>query len=389
MKILAICARIPSEGKKGDQVLSFHRLVYLSSRHNIQIVCFGHTEDDLVAKNRLESLGISVQMFRWSKLVAGFNVMRSLLDPGMPFQCALFQAGNFRSAVKVLLSQFKPDLVYGVTIRTLKNLVDYKGPLIVDMLDSMALNFSRRIDKAKGLKRFVLKVEYERVKEYEKSVAEMALCSFVVSRIDQQVIRNNKVKVIPLGINFKNFFKVFEWQKEAVVVFTGNMNYQPNAEAALWFYKNCWGDIRQVIPNAKLVIAGSNPTADVVSLRADKSVTVTGRVDSLAGIINAARVSVVPMQSGSGMQFKILEAMACGVPVVASTLGLGDIAAIDGQDILLADTPKAFTKAVISLLQSNERRNHIGDAGMEYVLKNHNWDVLNQNFEHALTGELE
>ena len=389
MKILVISARIPADGKKGDQVLSFYRLIHLLRRHQIHLICFGHTEDDLAAKRRLEMMGISVKMFRLSKLVASLNIMRSLLDPSMPLQCALFQARNFRAAVKVSLSQFKPDLVYGVTIRTIVNLVDYKGPLIVDMLDSMALNFSRRVDKARGLKRLVLKVEYERVKEYEKKVAQMSLCSFVVSKIDQEIIKSNKVKVIPLGINFKSFFKVFEWQKDPVVVFSGNMNYEPNVEAVLWFYKNCWLELKQVIPDAKLVIAGSNPTTDIVSLRTDKSVTVTGKVESLADIINEARVSIVPMQSGSGMQFKILEAMACGVPVVASTLGLGDINAIDGQDILLADTSKSFTEEVISLLQSDERRNNVGNSGMKYVLNNHNWEVLNQNFEQAFLGELE
>jgi glycosyltransferase involved in cell wall biosynthesis len=113
-------------------------------------------------------------------------------------------------------------------------------------------------------------------------------------------------------------------------------------------------------------------------------VTVTGRVPSLASVINAARVSIAPMQSGSGMQFKILEAMACGVPVVVSTLGLGDIAAEINKDFLLADTPDSFVQAILSLLQSEELREKIGNAGWQFVKKHHTWDMLNADFEQSI-----
>jgi glycosyltransferase involved in cell wall biosynthesis len=134
----------------------------------------------------------------------------------------------------------------------------------------------------------------------------------------------------------------------------------------------------------RLVIAGNNPRPEVIALRSDNKVTVTGRVASLAAVLNSSRVSIAPMQSGSGMQFKILEAMACGVPVIASTLGLGDIAAVDGQDIILADTPDSFTDAVISLLQSESLREKIGDAGLRYVQAHHSWDAINERFEQTL-----
>ena len=133
------------------------------------------------------------------------------------------------------------------------------------------------------------------------------------------------------------------------------------------------------------MIAGSNPTSDITALQSDTSVTVTGRVPSLASVINAARVSIAPMQSGSGMQFKILEAMACGVPVVVSTLGLGDIAAEINKDFLLADTPDSFVQAILSLLQSEELREKIGNAGLQFVKQHHAWDMLNANFEQSIT----
>jgi glycosyltransferase involved in cell wall biosynthesis len=385
MKILAISPRIPEDGKKGDQVLSFHRLSYLARNHKIKLICFGDFQEDLVAKGKLESLGILVELIRWNKIWAGLNVLRSSFDFSNPFQCAFYQSLDFQKTIRLALADFKPDSIYAVTIRALGNLGEYNGPLYVDLVDSMALNFSRRAAMAKGLKRFLLNLEFERVKEYEQKVVQRANHSFLVSSIDQKVIGGKKVSVIPLGIDEREFFKNADGRKDPVVVFTGNMNYKPNIDAVLWFYHCCWDKLRLASPDVRLVIAGSNPTSDITALQSDTSVTVTGRVPSLASVINAARVSIAPMQSGSGMQFKILEAMACGVPVVVSTLGLGDIAAEINKDFLLADTPDSFVQAILSLLQSEELREKIGNAGLQFVKQHHAWDMLNANFEQSIT----
>lgn len=388
MKILAISPRIPEDGKKGYQVLSFHRLAYLARKHQIKLFCFGDVNKDFEAKRKLESLGISVELIQWKKTVAVANAMLAIFKPEAAFQCALFESAHFQKVFQSILFEFKPDAVYAVTIRALGNVGSYGGPIFVDLVDSMALNFSRRIDMASGLKRFVLNMEYERVKEYEKKVAQRANRSFVVSSIDQKVIGSDKVGVIPLGIDGQQFFMNSDGRAEPVVIFTGNMNYKPNVDAVLWFYRHCWNKLKLALPECRLVIAGSNPTNEVVALRSDNTVTVTGRVASLAALINAALVSIAPMQSGSGMQFKILEAMACGVPVVATTLGLGDIKAEVGKDFLLADTANLFVDAVLSLLQYQELRLKIGNAGRHYVNLNHTWDALNAEFEASTIATL-
>jgi glycosyltransferase involved in cell wall biosynthesis len=236
--------------------------------------------------------------------------------------------------------------------------------------------------------RVVLKMEYCRVKEFEKRAAQQATRSFVVSSIDQKMIGNDKVRVIPLGVDDRLFFKKTDACENPVLIFTGNMNYKPNVDAVLWFYLNCWDKLKHELPECRLVIAGANPAAKILALRSDNAVTVTGRVPSIATLINAARVSIAPMQSGSGMQNKILEAMACGVPVVTTRLGLGDIKAEVGSDLLLADTAESFVDGVLSLLHSEELHSKIGNSGWHYVKLHHNWDVLNAEFEAQVIDAL-
>jgi glycosyltransferase involved in cell wall biosynthesis len=381
MNILAVCVRIPEDGKKGDQVLSFHRLSYLSRKHTIKLICFGSPDADADALAKLEALGISVQLIQWNKFVASFNVLTAIFDALLPFQCALFQSAPYKRAVAHELAGFKPDAVYAVMIRALVNLPPSGLPLFVDMVDSMGLNFSRRVALERGLKRVAFDMECQRVSAYEVNVAQQAALSYVVSKVDQKFIGHEKVKALPLGINGLEFFKQSNGGLEPAIVFTGNMNYKPNVDAVIWFYGQCWAKLKLAVPAVRWVVAGSNPTAEVLALRADETITVTGRVPSLAAVINAASLSIAPMQSGSGMQFKILEAMACGVPVVTTSLGLGDIAAKPEQDVILADTADAFIQSIINLLDSPDLRQTIGEAGLRYVNAHHTWDALNAEFE--------
>ncbi|MEN9479173.1 MAG: hypothetical protein RLZZ298_568 [Pseudomonadota bacterium] len=390
MKILAISVRVPEDGKKGDQVLSFYRLSYLSRKYTIKLICFGSpvADADAVAVAKLEALGISVQLIQWNKFFSSFSALAGVFDSRLPLQCALFQSAPFKRAVVQALAVFKPDAVYAVMIRAMENLPPISVPLYVDMVDSMGLNFSRRLALARGIKRMVFDIECRRVSIYEVNVAQQATLSFVVSKVDQKFIAHEKVKALPLGINGDEFFKQPVGGLEPVIVFTGNMNYKPNVDAVLWFYHRCWAKLKAAAPALCWVVAGGNPTAEVLALRADGAITVTGRVPSLAAVINAARLSIAPMQSGSGMQFKILESMACGVPVVTTSLGLGDIAAIPEQDVIVADTADEFIQSILKLLNSPDLRESIGDAGMRYVSAHHTWDALNGEFEQSTFATL-
>ena len=380
MKVLVACPRIPAAQKKGDQVLSFHRVAYLAQKHSVQVLCFGRDENDLSDMRALEALGVAVHMVAWRKVDALRFGLGALLDRSVPIQCAFYASHEFRRAFDNILREFNPDAVYAVTVRIFSNISSSDKPLYVDMVDSMGLNFGRRRQAARGLKKTLLALEHERIRAFERKVAQKANRSFVVSELDRSYIGEDKVGVLPLGIDLSYFRREHAFEQKPIVVFSGNMNYQPNVEAVLWFVTCCWQAVKFLIPEARLVIAGSNPVPSVLALVADSSITVTGRVVSMAAVLNSSQVAVAPMQSGSGMQFKVLEAMACGLPVVTTTIGLGDIGATANEEILIGDTPEAITDLVVKLLSDASRRVKIGEAGFRYVVANHQWNGINERF---------
>jgi len=388
VRILAISPCVPAECMRGYQVLSFYRLLHLSRKHQILLVCFGHTAEDVDSMNRLKSLGVTVQMVRWRPFVAVASMFLAMFNISKPFQCALYESPEYRDAVATAIAQFQPDLIYGITIRSLGNITKNDIPLVLDMVDSMALNLSRRRDLANSLTRVAISAEYKRIHKCEREITGRALCSFVVSKHDKEFIKDENVKVLPLGIDTSIFTKDPDESLDPTVSFTGNMFYTPNVDAVMWFYRFCWRELRLAVPGVRLIIAGNNPRREVSNLALEDGVTVTGHVESMASILNQSRLSIAPMQSGSGMQFKILEAMACGIPVVTTSIGLGDIAAVNGRDILVADTPDTFTQAVISLLQSQAMRERIGIASVQFVERNHSWHALNDSFEQTILSAL-
>jgi len=167
------------------------------------------------------------------------------------------------------------------------------------------------------------------------------------------------------------------------IVFSGNLEYHPNIEAVRWFHAQIWPRIRARAPGVTWTLVGCNDHAVRPLVALDNQILLTGPVEDAIAAIAEAQVCVVPLLSGSGTRFKILEAWAATRAVVSTSLGAEGLGAKHEEHLLIADTAPAFADATLRLLDDPALRRRLGEAGRELLLDRFTWPVAWRALESA------
>jgi len=162
---------------------------------------------------------------------------------------------------------------------------------------------------------------------------------------------------------------------ENAIVFSGNLEYHPNISAVRFFRTEVWPQLRDKWPDVVWRLVGKNPKAVARYTAGDPRIEVTGPVEDAVSELARCRVAVVPIRTGSGTRFKILEAWAAGLPIVSTTLGAEGLPVQNGENLLLADTGPAFIEAVTRLLNCTRLRKNLGAAGRSLLEKAFTWET--------------
>ncbi len=375
MNILFLTSRFPYPPLKGDQTVAYHRIRTLGKRHNILLLSFYEEEDELAGMLHLQDFCqeiITVKLPKWKSVL---NIAVNFFNSDLPLQ-ALYYSGSkqFKKDLHRIMSEFKIDIVHCFLLRMVPYLDNIESYKILELIDSMQLNLKRRLNGESFLKRYIIKNELQRICQYERNIGRQVDHLIVVAEEDRKYINDFNVKIIYNGVDLNVFRPNYLARNMRQAVFSGNMSYGPNQEAVLWFVDNCFLKIKTILPDFEFCIVGKEPAPLIQQLNRINGIKVIGYVPSMAEYLAQAGISVAPMQSGSGMQNKILEAMACGVPVITSTIGLGSIQAVPEQDILVYDEPDDVTRCIIDLMQDTERIWRMGQSARQYVEQYHNWD---------------
>lgn len=375
MKLLFVASRFPYPPIQGDRARGYHHLRILSRQHNITLVTpppGKNQKDDLNAIHplceRIEVVPTSLWRKLWRLSQAPFT--------SLPLQTLYVFDARIREKVQKLLEKETFDVIHVQLVR-MAPIADYVGdmPKVLDFIDALSLNMARRSRREHGFLAWLMNKEAQRVHHYEQALIRQYDQLLVSSPVDRDVIGDyDNIHVIPNGVNIADFPFIENRREPGKIVFTGRMGYFPNADAAIWFTEQVLPLIRQQMPQAQFFIVGADPTPEVRTLAQQPGVFVTGYVADLPDYLHRATVAVAPLRAGSGMQFKVIEAMCCGTPVVATPYALGGIEAVHGQNLLIAEDAKSFAEQVVRLLNDKALQHSLAYNARRLVEEKYTWE---------------
>ncbi len=234
-------------------------------------------------------------------------------------------------------------------------------------------------------------VQWQRLHRYEAEICRRADQVLAVSKADAEALRkldtDINVTVIPNGIDTQAYQPSTTRPDTPgnTLVFTGTMDFRPNVDAVLWFAREVLPLIRADVSDARFIVVGQRPHRRLDPLRRNPAITLTGWVEDVRPYFEDTTVYVAPLRMGGGTRLKLLEAMAMGKPVVATSLGAEGYPVQDGRELILADTPRTFAERVISLLRSEERRAELGQTARAFVEERYDWRVIVPRLESVYT----
>jgi sugar transferase (PEP-CTERM/EpsH1 system associated) len=374
MRLLYLTPRLPHASRKGDQLVPYHRLRLLAARHDITLVSFYEQERELDVLDELKrycSTVVVVALGRWKPLV---RVTARAPFSRSPLQVIYYDSRDFVRCIRKLARDRSFDIVHGYMLRMAPHVSRLGLPSVLEAMDSMQLRLERQIPRAPLASRMLLREELRRIRPCEQAVGEQVDHVIVVSELDARYFGGAPITTIPNGVDTETFRPRPERRVPNRIVLSGTMSYGPNIEAATWFVERCLPRLRTEVPDVSLVIAGVNPARRVRRLAQYEGVHVTGFVPAMNDVLAEGTVAIAPMLSGSGIQNKILEAMACGLPVVTTTIGLGALGAVRGRAILVVDGEGDYARAVGGLLSEPLRAEEMGSLARDYVVATHSWE---------------
>jgi len=381
MKLMVLLSRVPWPTEKGDKLRAFHQIRCLAEKHEITLVALCEQKIHPDAEKILGRYCKQMFFFRLNKPGLILNMLYTMFS-GKPFQTGYFFRKQIRNKINSIAAETQPDHIFCQLIRMAEYAIGLPFPKTIDYQDVLSTGMRRRFLKAPLWLKPLYFIEYKRLLRYENQVFDKFDHKTIISRPDRDLIPHlsrEQIHIIPNGVDYDFFFPQ-EREKIHDIVFTGNMAYPPNVDAAGYLVRSVMPLIEKKRPGTTLLIAGATPHPKVKML-ASSTITVSGWMDDIRDSYASSRLFVAPMQIGTGLQNKLLEAMAMKIPCVTSPLANNALCAKDGIEILVASTPEDYAEKILSLLSNDGFAATIASNGHSFVKKTYEWQAASALLE--------
>ncbi|WP_299192817.1 TIGR03087 family PEP-CTERM/XrtA system glycosyltransferase [uncultured Erythrobacter sp.] len=397
--ILFLAHRVPFPPNRGDKIRAHHLLKKLARIAPVHAGCVAESEEDRAGKEELDAITATHCIADRNKPLALAGVEALLKQ--RPVSLTAFDSPRLRSWVRETIAAHNVTTIVIFSGQMGQYVPDhFDGRVVIDLCDVDSAKFENYA--AAGQRAWINAREGRLLAQEEERLARRADATVLISENEAALFRSRlsapalvNVQVIGNGIDAA-FFDPAKSQPHTELtpttgphfVFTGQMDYSPNEEAALWVAREFMPRMRQLEPQARFHIVGRNPTKSLLACDGTNGVKVWGEVADVRPFIAGASAVLAPLQIARGVQNKVLEAMAMARPVILSPQAATGINAKDGEDWLLCENDaQLMAERAAGLLQDKDAMFDLGSRARQFVLDHHDWDAMLSPLDSLLDAE--
>jgi sugar transferase (PEP-CTERM/EpsH1 system associated) len=359
MRVLYLTHRLPYAPNRGDRVRAFHTLRVLRACAHVDVLSLAHDSDELARAGEFAELGMADHVD-----VAGIPQLRNFaagalrLGTATPLTHVLLNSPDMRRSLRRIVAERRPDVVLAYCSGMAQfafspELADL--PVVVDMVDVDSLKWKALASRSAPPMRWIYRREARLLAVFEAEATRRAVATIVVNDRErtalQTIAPDARIEVVPSGVDAQYWQGASRQPVTAPeVVFCGVMNYAPNEEGALWLAHHIWPRVRQKRNTARLWLVGAQPTNRIRSVASDVSIHVTGAVPDVRPYLWRSAIAVAPLITTRGVQNKVLEAVAAGLPTIVTSQVADGLPSEVLPACRIADGTEAFADAIVNCL---------------------------------------
>lgn len=398
MRILAITPRVLHPANTGGRIRSLRLFEQLARRHHLTVLCLRTAEDTDTNVASMRECCTTLETVEWDEAkpftARFYRELAAYLCHPLPYTVLKYRSAAMTRRIHERLSSGQHDLLICDFVHLSINClaVPFHPKVLFQHNVEVSIRQGLSAYAANPLARAYLAQDTAKLRRFEARAAAGFDHCVMVSEEDCRTMSLlygvTHVSAIPAAVDADAFRPISIESTEPTCVFLGSMDMLANQDAVLFFARQVLPLIRREV-RVRFSVVGRNPPPRIVGLANDVSDTnVTGTVDDVRPYLAGARMLVVPLRIGGGTRIKIFEAMAMGIPVVATRLGAAGLPVTNGRDIVLADTPEEFAAAVIHLVRDDGFRKRLGEAGRNLVRSDYTWAKAGERFSDICEGVL-
>ena len=386
--ILFVSEKFPWPLDDGGQIRTFHILKTLSTRFSVVLVALSPSSAE--HEEPIRNLGVKIVTFqrRYRRWLTPWRILQTLFSK-RPYPLPKNFAGEILEEIRRQINSGDLQALHlnHLDAAQYVNWIDTVGSRVKVVFDThnvLTSLYAHLVNsERKLLRKAYCWVQWRKMRVYEEATMRKADCVVVCSEVERRLLQKwgvRKCLVIPNGVDTEFFTpQPFDAQRNgrpAHLVFTGAMDYLPNAHGIRWFLHSVLPELDRRLLNYKLTIVGKSPPVDLLSWERPGRIEFTGRVDDVRPYTRSADVFVVPLQIGGGTRLKILEALAMEVPVVSTRIGAEGLDLRDCVHLRLADDVSTMAQAIAELCAQPNVAQEMARRGREHVLERYDWEAV-------------